>query len=106
MRSGQHVLDRQRTIYRIEAFPLELDEAAIVAWLRALTGSLQPPFLSLGPSPSIAFEAWGDETGIVFRLRLPWRQQEHLIEQLHSHLTGLHVCKEIDQPSHDWQYAV
>lgn len=103
---SQPRLDRQRTIYRIEAFPLELDEAALTAWLRTLTGTLQPPVISLGPSPSIVFEAWGDGTGITFRLRVPSKHREHVIGQLHSHLPGLHVREEPAYPPHDWQHAV
>lgn len=102
----QWMLDHYRKTYRIESFPMELDEAEIAGWVHSITGTLRPRLFSFGTSPTVVFEVWGDKNGIVHRIKVPLGDDEHIIGQLRGHVPGLRVIEESDFPKHSWKRAV
>jgi len=102
----QRLLDRQHKTYRIESFPLKIEEADIAAWVHAITGTLRPSSFYFGASPTIVFEVWSDKDGITHRLKIPWQHDSYIIRQLQSHLPGVRITAESRPPEHRWKHAV
>ena len=86
----QWMLDHSLKTWRVESFPLELDEEEPVAWIHAVTGTLRPRLLDLGISPTIVFETWGDKQGKTFRIRVPWQHEEYIMQA--SYAAMFRVC--------------
>lgn len=105
--ANQETQDRQRTTYRIESFPLELDEAAVGAWLRSIKGTLRPSPKELWTAvPTIVPEVWGEQNELTYRIRLPCQHHDYIAGELMSHIPGLRLVREYDPPKHDWTRVV
>jgi hypothetical protein len=103
--SKQSAYDRQRKTYRIESFPLELDEDDVAAWLRSIKETLRPTSFNL-VRPTIVPEVWADPNELVYRIRLPWRHHDYIADELQSLVPGLRLKLEDDPPKHEWKYIV
>jgi hypothetical protein len=87
--------DRKSTAYRL-VFPSDLSTEQVVEWLCAISGSMRSQGITA--IPSIVFELWSDEKGITHRLKVPW-QDDDIIIQLRSHLPGVHVVPDDCPPA-------
>lgn len=97
--------DRDRRTYRLY-FPNELDESAITAWIRSISGTLRISSAKVTGVPSIAFELWATNEGLIHRLKVPWQQSDFVLAQLRSQMPGIQAVPEEDWPEHDWTRAV
>lgn len=102
----QRYRDLKRKTYRI-TFPNDLEAERVIAWVRAISGTLRGrPSLFTGV-PTIAFEMTATNKGIVHRLRVPWQHAEYVIPQLHSLVPGIGVSPEEEfPPSRNWTRAL
>jgi hypothetical protein len=102
----QRTRDRQRKTYRL-AFPSDLDAERVLSWVRAFSGTLRGPRFQFTGAPSLCFEMWATNEGIVHRLKVPWQHVEYILPQLHSLVPGIHVTPEDNYPySQHWTRAV
>jgi hypothetical protein len=97
--------DRQRKTYRI-AFPHELTEESVTAWIRSISGTLRGSSMRLTGTPTIGFEVWADSSGITHRLKVPWQHADYVIAQLRSLVPGIRVTPEDKWPRRNWTRAV
>lgn len=105
MRRNQRTGDRSPRAYTL-AFPRELDEDRVVAWLRSISGTLRASSVALGASPAIGFELISDAAGLTYRIKVPSRHAAYVIGELRSHVPGIRVTPEEDQPDTAWTRAV
>jgi len=102
----QRTRDRQRKTYRL-AFPSDLDAERVLSWVRAFSGTLRGPRFQFTGAPSLCFEMWATNEGIVHRLKVPWQHVEYILPQLHSLVPGIHVTPEDNYPyNKHWTRAV
>ena len=89
-RLNQRARDRKRKIYKL-ALPRDLDEERVAAWVRSISGTLQPSALHVGGSPTIVFEVWASSEGITHLLKVPYQHADYVIAQLRSLVAGIRV---------------
>ncbi|WOI86006.1 type IV secretory system conjugative DNA transfer family protein [Rhodococcus qingshengii] len=82
----QHDVNRQ--VYEL-SFPVDLDEARVIAWLRSIGGNLGNGLARLRGVPTVVFETIADGYGIKHRLHVPRAQAEFIMGQLRSHIPGV-----------------
>ncbi|MCA1565813.1 MAG: type IV secretory system conjugative DNA transfer family protein [Acidobacteria bacterium] len=76
-----------------------------MAWLRAISGTISNNRLGRIISvPTIVFETWTTDTGIVHRMKVPWQWGEFISRQLR--LVGISVGEDDRRPNHTWTRAV
>jgi len=97
--------DRERKTYRL-SFPTELSEASMTAWIRAISGTLRFGSTRLVGVPTVAFELWATNEGIVHRMKVPWQHADYVISQLRSLVPGIRVTPEDEWPRRTWTKAV
>lgn len=85
---SQRQHDANRQIYSI-AFPSDLDEQRVTAWLRSIGGNLDNGIGRLRGVPTIAFETIASGNGIFHRLHVPKADAEYIMGQLRSHVSGV-----------------
>ncbi|MFM9793287.1 type IV secretory system conjugative DNA transfer family protein [Streptomyces turgidiscabies] len=56
--------------------------------------------------PTIVFETWATESGIVHRLKVPWQDGEFIAGQLRTLIPGITVAEDESRPHHQWTRAV
>lgn len=98
-------VDRGRSPY-IVTFPSELDANSVLAWLRAISGTIRPAKTVLTTAQSIVFEVVASPEGIVHRLLVPWQREDDIIPQLRALAPGISVMPDTDRKYHEWTYAV
>src|SRR4051794_1609220 len=102
----QRARDRQRVTFGVN-FPSDLEYAAVLAWIRALSGAMRPRAIRLIGAPTIVFEMVATHTGIVHELKVPWSQADYIVQQLHSLVPGISLEELPMRPDHtDWTRAV
>lgn len=101
----QQQRDKQRKTYKL-AFPADLDEERIVAWLRSVSGTLRGRSLRFAGSPTLAFEVWATPHGIEHRIKVPWQHAPFVIAQLRSHVPGLRYEEDTTRPHTLWTSAI
>lgn len=97
--------DSQRKTYKL-SFPSELNEAAVTAWIRSISGTLRFGSTRLVGVPTVAFELWATNEGMVHRLKVPWAHADYVVSQLRSLVPGIRVTPEDDWPRRTWTKAV
>lgn len=105
MRRDQRARDRSSQTYTL-AFPRELDEDRVVAWLRSIAGTLRGTSVALGASPAIGFELLSDATGLKYRVKVPGRHAEYVIAELRTLVPGIRITPEDDDANQEWTRAV
>lgn len=85
---SQRQHDAKRQVYSI-AFPSDLDEQRVTAWLRSIGGNLDNGIGRLRGVPTIAFETIASGNGIFHRLHVPKADAEYIMGQLRSHVSGV-----------------
>lgn len=102
--TSQRTKDRGRKTYLL-TFPTDLTEQQVIAWLRAINGTLQStPIGRMVSVPTIAFETWATDTGITHRMKVPWVWGELIARQLR--LKGINVVEDNSRPTISWTRAV
>lgn len=102
----QEMHDKQRKTYRL-VFPQDLEINQVLAWLRAISGTLRGGFFSrYKGTPSIAFEVHATPTGIAHFIRVPWTYDDYIIRQLRGIVPGVHVMPEDRPEPKQWTQAV
>lgn len=96
--------DNRRRTYRV-AFPADLDEDRVVAWVRATTGTLRTTPMRIKGLHSLTFEMWATSTGIEHRLRVPYTQAEFIVSQLRSLVPGVRVEPVDNYRPRAWTWA-
>ena len=102
-RWDQRTHDRQHKTYKL-AFPRDLDEERVAAWVRSISGTLKPATLHLSGSPTMVFELWATNRGITHRLKVPYQNADYIIPQLR--MAGIRVSPEDEFPHESWTRAV
>lgn len=97
--------DRQRVTYRL-AFPHELTEDQVVAWITSVSGTLRRKHHVLSGAPTIALEMWSTSDGFTWRIRMPWQYADYIKNQLMGHVPGISLLPEEDFPRPTWQRVV
>jgi hypothetical protein len=97
--------DRNRKTYTV-AFPADLSTEAVMAWVRSISGTMQSGPIRLQGVPSMVFEVWATDRGMIHRLKVPWQQADYIVSQLRSLVPGVRVSPEEDQLWHDWTAIV
>lgn len=97
--------DRQRKTYKLH-FPRDLSDAAVVSWIRAVSGTLRARHGRLTGVPTIAFEMWATSTGIQHRIKVPWQHADFIVAQLRSLVPGIRLTPEDEFPRRLWTRAV
>src|SRR4051812_46823724 len=97
--------DRQRLTYKI-AFPHELTEESVTAWIRSISGTLRGSSMRFTGTPTIGFEVWASSAGIVHRLKVPWQHADYVISQLRALVPGVRVTPEEEWPRRNWTRSV
>src|SRR3954469_3478555 len=97
--------DRQRLTYKI-AFPHELTEESVTAWIRSISGTLRGSSMRFTGTPTIGFEVWASSAGIVHRLKVPWQHADYVISQLRALVPGIRVTPEDKYPRRNWTRSV
>ena len=105
MRRDQRSAGRSPRAYTL-AFPRELDEDRVVAWLRSISGTLRASSVALGASPAIGFELVSDAAGLTYRVKVPGRHAAYVIGELRSLVPGIRVTPAEEQQDADWTRAV
>jgi hypothetical protein len=103
-RAAQMAKDKDRKTYRL-SFPADLDAERISAWLRSISGTLGKGAMFSG-TPSITFELWASNDGLVHRMKVSWKHADYVISQLRSLIPGIRVTPEDTFPRHEWRRAV
>jgi len=92
------------------AFPRELDEERVFAWLRSMAGILRSSSMSLGASPTIGFELLAGASELRYRIKVAGRSADYVLGQLRSLIPGIRVTpadEETDsEASQAWTRAV
>lgn len=101
----QAARDSQRKTYRL-SFPSDLDGEMVTAWVRSISGTLRGSRLTFTGLPTIAFEMWASNRGIVHRLKVPWQHADYVVAQLRSLVPGIRVEPEDEWPWRPWTRAV
>jgi hypothetical protein len=102
---GQRARDRDRQTYTL-AFPHDLSSEQVLTWIHSISGTLRSgPYRFLGV-PTLAFELWATDRGIVHRLKVPWTHADYIISQLRSLVPGVRVSPEDELPRHQWTRVV
>lgn len=99
---SQDQLDSDRKVYRL-TFPSNLTDERVRAWLRSISGTLKTRYFGLLSVPSIVFETWADDQGIVHRLIVPSQSASFIVSRLESLIPGTNVIEDHERPSLDWQ---
>lgn len=97
--------DNNRKTYLL-TFPTELSEDRVIAWLRSISGSLQKYSGRVFGVPTIVFETWATETGIVHRLKVPWQNGDYIAGQLRTLIPGITVAEDDSRPRYQWTRAI
>lgn len=103
-RAEQRNKDRNRVTYQL-SFPADMTTEQVVAWLRAISGTLRSAGGFSGV-PTVAFEMWSTEAGIKHRIKIPWQHAPYILPQLLTHIPGMRYTPEEEWPSRDWTQAV
>lgn len=97
--------DKQRRTYRL-AFPGELNEAMVTAWIRAISGTLRYGPTRLLGVPTVSFELWATSEGLRHVLKVPWQHADYVVGQLRSLVPGIRVTPEDDRLWRTWTRTV
>ncbi|MDX3277311.1 type IV secretory system conjugative DNA transfer family protein [Streptomyces scabiei] len=97
--------DSGRVPYRL-TFPTDLAAAQVVEWIRRISGTIQTGPRRLAGVPSIVFEVWADERGIIHRLLVPKEHERFIVPQLRTLVPGITVTPDVEAPPHNWTTAV
>lgn len=97
--------DRNRTTYVLQ-FPAELDADSLTSWIRSISGTLRASHSRLAGVPTVAFELWATEKGIVHRLKVPWQHEDFVVSQLRTLVPGMRVLPEDEFPRRQWVSSV
>lgn len=87
---GQAQQDKERQHYQV-TFPPELTSQEVAEWLTSISGALRGGWWGLVGNPSIAFEVRATHEGLTHTMRVPWRQAEFIIGQLHAKIPGVYA---------------
>lgn len=93
--------DRQRLTFRL-SFPAELDGAQVMEWLRAISATLRYAPTRLHGVPTIAFEMWATDKGLVHRVKVPLGHEEYVNGQMRGHISGIKIERETEYPRRIW----
>lgn len=94
-----------RLTFRL-TFPSNLDPDHVLTWLRTISGTGQSGISRLFSLPSMAFEVWATDHGIMHRLHIPRAHVDFVVPQLRSLIPGLTVTPEGEELEHQWTTAV
>lgn len=97
--------DKSRKTYRL-GFPSELSADRVNAWVRSISGTLRGSKTRLIGIPSITFEMWASDRGIVHRIKVPWQHADYVVSQLRSLVPGIRVMPEEEYPNEIWTRTV
>lgn len=102
---SQTEIDKARITYVLN-FPAELDQARVLAWLRATSRAMWTTKYNLGGSQSMVFETIATSTGIVHRLLVPKSKADAIISQLRALAPGISATPEELPLQYQWNRAV
>lgn len=102
---SQRQHDHDRKTYLL-TFPTDLDEERVMAWLRAISGTLHAGMTRITGVPTIVFETWATDTGIVHRLKVPWQHGDYIAGQLRTLVEGINVTEDDTRPTPKWTRAI
>lgn len=102
---SQQSLDTRRKTYML-TFPTDLDQTRVLSWLRSISGSLHGDGSRLTGSPTIVFETWASDHGIVHRLIVPKNEADYISGQLRSLVPGTTVSEDDTRPVLEWTQVV
>lgn len=98
-------LDHNRKTYVI-TFPSDVSEQDIIAWLTAISDSLDNGWKRIGGVRSVAFETWATDTGITHRMKVPWQWAADIANQLHGAIPGINIAEDTERPRIKWTRAM
>jgi hypothetical protein len=101
----QRRLDSQRQTFKV-TFPIDLDSDSVTAWIRAISGTLRMTSSRVSGVPTLGFEVWATNEGIIHRLKIPWQHADYVIKQLQSLVPGIRVEPDPHPPRRRWTTAV
>lgn len=101
----QEYRDRNRKSYRL-VFPADMSADQVVAWLRAMSGTLRSKHFLVSGSPTVVFEMWATQEGISHILKVPWQHADYIINEMRSHLPAVRYSPEKEFPRRVWTRAV
>lgn len=97
----QRATDARRKVYLV-TLPSGLTEERVVAFLRSISGTLQPRLLGFFDTPSIVFETWTTDEGITHRLLVPSSDATFIVSHLESMIPGTYVAPDKTRPEVEW----
>lgn len=98
--------DRKRRTYRV-TFPTELNADQVLAWIRAISGTLSYGNSRVNGAPTIAFEMRATSQGITHRMMVAWQHSDYVVNQLRYLVPGIRVVEETEFPEPiEWTYGV
>jgi hypothetical protein len=89
------------------AFPTDLREEQVVAWLHALSGLLPGGLARFRGVPSVVAELWATgQHGIRYRLSVPRAQASYVVGQLRTALPGVRATPTTTTTGEAWTHVV
>lgn len=101
--NNQTKYDNNRKTYRL-IFPAEMSSEHVALWLHSVSGTLKSKNILAG-QPSIVFEMWATEDGIMHRIKVPY-QYPGILKNLLSSIPGIRHTPEDEWPERRWKRAV
>jgi hypothetical protein len=83
-------------------FPSGLTEERVRAFLRSISGTLKSSWLGFFNTPTIVFETWADDRGIIHRLLVPPGDAAFIISHLETMVPGVRVTQDTERPLMQW----
>lgn len=103
-RNGQNEFDTGREYYHL-IFPNEMSKDEIADFITAIGDNLSGGSTWSGV-PTVVFEVWSSpQTGITYRIRVPWQASAYLNAQLRGAIPGIDVIKLDSIPTEGFQYG-
>ena len=88
------------------AFPMQLEDKRVVAWLRAISGSMGGSASWRTTPPALGFELRSDKSGLSYRIRVPKSSADFVVAELRTLIPGMHVTPANSQHTAPWTRAV
>lgn len=104
-RVNQLEVEKHRKTYEL-AFPADLDEERVVAWLRAVSGTMRTRTGLFGGTPTICLELLATNEGFRHYVKIPWQLSDFIVSQLRAQVPGIRVTPVDWPPIRSWTKAI
>lgn len=99
--NNQEAEDARRRVYLL-THPSDLTEQRVAAFMHSISGTLRTKVLGFLSVPTIVFETWATDQGIVHRLLVPPSVATFVVQHLESMIPGVHVAEDKERPEVQW----